>query len=67
MKTMARILLFPMVVYLAIYWSCYEIFWWAFIEERSPWTRKLNGGKGRITPIADAMRFARELVNHAGR
>ena len=61
--TMTKLLFFPVVLYLAVYWTCYEIFWWAFIEERSPWTRSLNGGKGSSTPIADAMEFARELVH----
>lgn len=62
MKNLTRILLLPVVVYFAVFWTCYEIFWWAVIEEESPWTRSLNGGAGRNTPIEDAMEFARSLV-----
>lgn len=62
MKNVMRVLLFPVAIYLAVYWTCYEIFSWAFIEERSPWTRRLNLGRGPSTPIADAMEFARDLV-----
>jgi hypothetical protein len=58
-----RCFLLPIVLYFAIYYTCYEIFWWATVEEDSPWTRSLNGGAGRSTPIAEAMRFGRELVN----
>lgn len=51
MKHIVRVLLFPIAFYAAIYYSCYEIFWWAVIEEESPWTRSLNGGAGRRNPI----------------
>lgn len=63
MKTMTRVLLFPVVFYFAIYWTCYEIFWWATIEEDSPFTRSYNLGAGLSTPIDDAMEFCRDLVN----
>lgn len=63
MKNLMRIFLFPVAIYFAVYWTCYQIFWWAFIEERSsPWIRSLNGGAGPSTPIADAMEFARDMV-----
>lgn len=63
MKNVVRVLLFPVALYLAIYWTCYEIFWWATIEEDSPFTRSYNLGDGRSTPIEDAMKFARDLMS----
>lgn len=62
---MTKVLIFPVVMYAVIYWVCYDIFLWAVFDERSPWTRKLNMGKGPSTPIADAMDFARDLVDPA--
>jgi hypothetical protein len=58
-----RWLLMPFIVLICGIHCCYEILWWATVEEDSPWTRSLNGGAGRSTPIAEAMRFGRELVN----
>lgn len=62
MQNVLRVLLFPLALYLAVYWSCYEIFWWAMVEEDSAFTRSYNGGTGVSTPIDDAMDFARSLV-----
>jgi len=52
-KNVVRVLLFPLAFFAAIYYTCYEIFWWAVIEEDSPWTRSLNLGAGRKNPIQD--------------
>jgi multidrug resistance efflux pump len=61
-ENLMKFLLFPVAVYFAIYYVCYDIFWWAMIMERSPWTRNFNLHFGSATPIEDAMKFARNLV-----
>lgn len=35
MKSMIRVLLLPVIFYLGVYYACYKIFWWAFMEERA--------------------------------
>lgn len=40
MMNALRIVLFPVACVAAAYYSCYEIFWWAVVEEDTPWTRK---------------------------
>lgn len=59
---LTRILLFPVVIYFAIYWTCCDIFLWATLDEDSPFTRSFNLGEGKSSPIKDAMNFARDLV-----
>jgi|RhiMethySRZTD1v2_1073278.scaffolds.fasta_scaffold3911375_2 hypothetical protein len=39
MKNTIKVLIFPLVLLLGIYYFCYEIFWWALIMERSQWTK----------------------------
>lgn len=56
---MIKILFFPVVIYLAVYWICYDIFLWATADERSRRTLELGGQN----PIQDGMDFARDLVN----
>lgn len=59
MGNLGKILLLPVVIFFATYWVCYDIFFWACMDERSPWTRRL-GGKN---PIEDGMEFARDLIH----
>lgn len=42
MKAWIRVVLWPVAFMAAAFYSCYEVFWWAVIEEKSSWTRNLK-------------------------
>jgi hypothetical protein len=53
MKPWLRLVLWPLAFVAATFYSCYEVFWWAVIEEKSSWTRNL---KNPIQSFAEAFR-----------
>jgi hypothetical protein len=51
-----RTILFSVALFLAVFYSAYEIFWWALVMERSAWTRGLS------TPASDAAQLLRDFI-----
>lgn len=52
MKNFLRVLLFPIALYAAVFYSCYEIFYVYVIEGDDPWIRKHD--LNRENPIQSA-------------